>query len=488
MEFVPSTSGSAGAASGSTGDLQRLRQELEQERSRRVAAESVGEQANAELYESLEELRSAQRELLERAEQTRRLGELARSLRQDLDSRLLASRAAESVVRLTEADRCDVLLVGLGSAVDGGTVRGTWHRDPTRRSESRPDVDQLTDLLAEVLSLAAATLHPVAISDVAASDLLADDAGEKVAEVLGSRSLAVVPVAAGGEVVGWMLLESAAPRNWLERELAMCESLSHDVVTSLLQVQAFEQQRESVRRLEELDRAKDAFISTVSHELRTPLTSIVGYLEMMTEGVFGEPGQELRRGLDIVGRNVIRLRELVEDLLTLSAYDAQHVHLQVRPVDVVGTVQECLAALAPLTKSEQVSVGLRVEGKPPRVLGDQAQLERAVSNVLTNAVKFSKPGGEVEVCVGVRPDSEFPDREMVVVEVSDHGIGIPADEQGLLFTRFFRSSLAVGREIPGTGLGLALVQTILEAHHGRVTVDSTEGVGTTVTMSIPTHS
>ncbi len=465
-------------------EVHSLREELARERARRIAAESAGERATAALSESLEDLRAAQAELIERAEQARRMGELARSLRQDLDSRLLASRAAEAVVRLTEADRCEVLLVGLGSAPEGATVRGIWPRDRVAVAAARPGSDQLTDLLADVLARAAATTHPVALDDVAGSDLLGSGA-EKVADALGAASLAVVPVAAGGEVVGWMLLESVRPRTWHERDLAMCESLSHDVVTSLLQVQAFEQQRESVRRLEDLDQAKDAFISTVSHELRTPLTSIVGYLEMMGEGTFGELGEDLRRGLDIVGRNVVRLRELVEDLLTLSAYDSQHMQLRLTAVDVVDMVEDCVVALEPLARAQEVTVALRVEGAPPRALGDQPQLERALTNVLTNAVKFSHRGGEVNVHVASRVDHEFADREVAVIEVSDHGIGIPVEEQGRLFTRFFRSSLAVGAEIPGTGLGLALVRTIVESHRGRVTVDSTEGVGTTVTISLP---
>lgn len=480
MELLSPTPGSSGP-SEDTDEVARLRRELERERerARRIVADSFGEQATAELYDSLDELRSAQAELIERAEETRHLGELARSLRQDLDSRLLASRAAESVVHLTDADRCEVLLVGLGSGAEGA-VRGTWSRDEHSTAPT-PSVDELTDLLAEGLSLAAGRLRPVVLEDVAASELLTGATAAKVEAALGARSLAVVPVAAGGQVAGWMVLESAEPRRWEERHLAMCESLSHDVVTSLLQVQAFEQQRESVRRLEELDRAKDAFISTVSHELRTPLTSIVGYLEMLSDGAFGDP-QELRKGLDIIGRNVVRLRELVEDLLTLSAYDAQQVRLQPQPVDVVAVIEECLVSLAPLAREQGVPMTLRVEGHRPRVMGELVQLERAISNVLSNAVKFSRRDDEVEVCVSTAEGDNGP---VVLVEVSDQGIGIPVHEQARLFTRFFRSSLAVKEEIPGTGLGLALVQTIMQSHGGRITVDSTEGVGTTVTLSLP---
>ena len=162
-------------------------------------------------------------------------------------------------------------------------------------------------------------------------------AGE-ILDSLGVRALAAVPVAVGDEVVGWLLLQSVEPRGWQSREFAIGQGISHDLVVSLMQVQAFEQQRESVRRLEELDRAKDAFISTVSHELRTPLTSIVGYLELINDGGMGPIDGGLSATMGIIERNVGRLRSLVEDLLTLSAYDSEQVRLDLTRVDLSDLV------------------------------------------------------------------------------------------------------------------------------------------------------
>ena len=162
---------------------------------------------------------------------------------------------------------------------------------------------------------------PVEIEDVTTDRRFDADAADKIDRLVGVRSLIAVPVAVANQVMGWMVLQSVAPAAWQQREIAICEGLSHDLVATLVQVQAFEQQRESVRRLQELDEAKDAFVSTVSHELRTPLTSIVGYLELMADGGMGDLSAEVSSGLSIIERNVVRLRSLVEDLLTLSAYD-----------------------------------------------------------------------------------------------------------------------------------------------------------------------
>jgi signal transduction histidine kinase len=457
-------------------EVRRLRRQLARERARRQAAESIGERATSDLYDSVRELRTAQVELLERADQTRVVNELARALRQDLDSAQLVNRAAESVGRATAVDRCDVLLVDehLYSA-----VQGTWSSSPVTALLPRPSsfID-LPESLTSLLLEAAQRLAPLQIEHIDEDPRVDPVGAAEIIEALGVRALAAVPVAVGDEVVGWLLLQSVVPRTWQPRELAICEGLSHDLVSSLIQVQAFEQQRESVRRLEELDRAKDAFISTVSHELRTPLTSIVGYLEMLSEGGLGHLDEGVSQGVAIIERNVGRLRELVEDLLTLSAYDAAQVHLDLRPTDLAAIVAECHQSLVPAIDAKKLEVVLVIEPGLPLAMADHTQMERVVLNLLSNATKFSHDGERVTI--RLRPDGRH-----VVLSIADTGIGIPADEQERLFSRFFRSSLAVADEIQGTGLGLTLVQSVVEWHDGTVEIDSVEGEGTTVTVRLP---
>jgi signal transduction histidine kinase len=474
MDMLPSS-----ATTGSTDlatEVRRLRRQLRREQARRQAAESIGERATADLYDSVLELRGAQAELLEKADQARVVAEMARALRQDFDSAQVVNRAAESVGQATLVDRCDVLLV---DAERYSAVRGFWCASEEAAALPQPaSFVDLPEPLTALLLEAAQRLTPLQVDHVEQDDRLDEAGAAEVVQALGVRALAAVPIAVGDEAVGWLLLSSIRPRGWQAREVAICQGVSHDLVASLVQVQAFEQQRESVRRLEELDRAKDAFISTVSHELRTPLTSIVGYLEMMSEGGMGALDDDVAQGIGIIQRNVGRLRSLVEDLLALSAYDAEQVGLDMRPLDLTPVIADCQQTLAPSTHAKQLEVAVVTDPGLPPVLGDRTQLERVVLNLVTNAVKFSHDGGTVTVRLHTEGDD-------VVMRVVDRGIGIPVAEQDRLFSRFFRSSLAVADQVQGTGLGLALVQSVVEWHDGTVEVESAEGEGTTVVVRLP---
>lgn len=472
MDLLSSPTGSADPLA----EVRRLRRQLRRERALRQAAETIGERASADFYDSVRELHSVRSELLDRADQTRVVNDLARVLRQDLDASQLVNRAAESVGQATVVDRCDVLLV---DAERFSAVNGTWSSSPesSRLPRPRSFVD-LPEPLTTLLLEAAQQLVPVQVDDALSDPRLGESGAHELLQALGVRALAAVPIAVGDELVGWLLLQSVVPRGWQPRELALCQGISHDLVVSLIQVQAFEQQRESVRQLEELDRAKDAFISTVSHELRTPLTSIVGYLELLNDGGMGPLDAGVSEGMQIIERNVGRLQSLVEDLLTLSAYDAEQVQLVLAPTDLRGLVEDCCEALAPTALAAGVTLEVDAATDLPPALLDHAEVERVVLNLLDNAVKFSLRDGRVTVRLGVLGRD-------VLLEVVDEGIGIPAEEQERLFSRFFRSSLSVADEIQGTGLGLALVQTVVEWHDGVVDLASVEGEGTTVSVRLP---
>jgi signal transduction histidine kinase len=472
MDLIPPRTGSADPAT----EIRRLRRELRRERARRLAAESVEARAGVELFDSVREMRTVQAGLLDHPDQPAVVDELHQALTEDLASGQLVNRAAESVGRAIGVDRCDVL------PVDGhrySSVQGTWSSsdDVAGLPRARSFLD-LPEPLTALLFEAAQQQEPLQIEHVDEDPRLGPDAAAEIVEALGVRSVAAVPVAMGEEVVGWVIVQSVVPRAWEPRELAVCSSLSHDLVSSLMQVRSFEQQRESMQRLRELDRAKDSFVSTVSHELRTPLTSIVGYLEVMTDGALGELPKGVAVGLSVIERNAVRLRDLVEDLLTLSAYDADVVRLDRQQVNLVGLVRECRQASVPLADDKRVAVRLLVESGLPPVLVDRAHLERVVHNLIGNAVKFSRPGGRVTVRLAA-------DHDHVVLSVADTGIGIPAEEQEQVFARFYRSTLSMADEIQGAGLGLALVQTVVEWHGGTVEVESIEEQGTTITVRLP---
>jgi signal transduction histidine kinase len=228
----------------------------------------------------------------------------------------------------------------------------------------------------------------------------------------------------------------------------------------------------------ELDRLKDEFVATVSHELRTPLTSMMGFLEMLREGEAGALLPEQERFLSIVYRSSERLQRLVGDLLFIARLDASGIQLKLDDaVRLEELVAEAVEAASGDARSHEVQLQFEPNGVVA-VRGDRERLGQLVSNLISNAVKFTPAGGNVTARV-------FAEQGNGVVEIEDTGIGIPKAEHDRLFQRFFRASTATDQAIPGTGLGLAITKAIAEAHDGRISCRSTPGEGTTFRLELP---
>jgi PAS domain S-box-containing protein len=260
--------------------------------------------------------------------------------------------------------------------------------------------------------------------------------------------------------------------------LAVARDVTESRRSEQVLVEALQKEREAVERLQDLDRSKSDFVSMVSHELRTPITSIVGYTEMLQDGAAGPVNSDQTRLLDRVRRNGERLVNLIEDLLTLSSIEAGTFRLEKSSIDVGIVVNRAREALAPMLAGRNLDVRFQVPHRPITVLGDPWQLERVVINLVGNAVKFTEDGGRVHCALSTGDG-------VAQLEISDTGIGIPEDEQGALFTRFFRSSTAQERAIQGTGLGLSIVQSIVHSHGGEVAIRSRHLVGTEVRVILP---
>ena len=241
-----------------------------------------------------------------------------------------------------------------------------------------------------------------------------------------------------------------------------------------------EAERESLaelnRRLREVDRIKDDFIATVSHELRTPLTSIRGYLELIeADAGLSEQG---RGFLNVVDRNSERLQCLVSDLLFVAQVDADQYVLKLGLFCPQELVDEAVAAARPFAEAQQITLYAVVDDVP-EVAGDRARLAQLLDNLISNALKFTPPGGRVDVRLSSTDDGS------TVFEVADTGIGIPEDEQDKTFERFYRATASTKNAIAGTGLGLAIVKLTAEAHGGTVSVESNEGEGATFRVVLP---
>jgi PAS domain S-box-containing protein len=242
------------------------------------------------------------------------------------------------------------------------------------------------------------------------------------------------------------------------------------------------------------ERMKDQFVSLISHELRTPLSSILGYLELVMDPDSEPLTDEQRQYLTTVERNAHRLLRLVGDLLFTAQVEAGRFTLQPEDVDLAAVVRaaEETARVAAAAAGVEVTVDVPEGGLV--VPGDAVRLGQACDNLVSNAVKFTPAGGRValSLCAAWQtPDGEVGDDArpgsvpVARLSVSDTGVGIPAGEQGQLFTRFFRASTAQRNAVPGVGLGLSITKAITTAHGGTLDMASTEGEGTTFTLTLP---
>ncbi len=268
-----------------------------------------------------------------------------------------------------------------------------------------------------------------------------------------------VPIYEGDEVRGHL---------WIFRDITERKQLELDQET------AHRQLEEQNRSLRELDRLKSELVATVSHELRTPLTSIISFAELLIDDP-DMAASDRAQFTRIISNNANRLLGVVGDLLLLGRAEAGTLQIELLPVDVPSVVDDAVAALEPVADAAQLAI-TTAHGSGPSLPADPGRLEQIVSNLVMNAIKFTPEGGAVTVM------SAFVD-DVWKITVEDTGIGIPTEDQTSIFDRFVRASNA--NTTAGTGLGLAVVRSLVGLHHGTLALNSAPGRGTTITVSIP---
>jgi signal transduction histidine kinase len=244
------------------------------------------------------------------------------------------------------------------------------------------------------------------------------------------------------------------------------------------------QAEDTVNELRDLNDAKNAFISTVNHELRTPLTSIIGYIDVVREIRETDPTADLTHYLDTLNRNAEILLHVVESILSISKIDASK-GLQVREKVLINQViDNSIFIMTPSIHTNQQSISFYAE-EELFVEGDPAQLSQVMINLIGNAHKFSPNNSKIDITL----DSLTLHRglEFARIVIRDRGIGIPAEDIENLTTRFFRAKNTESGQYSGTGLGLSIVKQILTLHGGTISIASTLGEGTTITLLIPLY-
>ncbi len=252
---------------------------------------------------------------------------------------------------------------------------------------------------------------------------------------------------------------------------------------------------EANERLQELDRLKSNFIATVSHELRTPLTSVIGYSEMLLEGMAGDLNGEQRGYVATILEKGESLLSLIGQVLDLSRIESGNVLVRKERFDVHKVLKLCETDVMPLVQKRSINLEITVDSDVQPIVADADKVRRIVTNLLGNAVKFTGEGGRIEVRADVcedlpvgsdRFDPFEPARNQYLrLVVQDSGVGIPEDKLSRIFDAFYQVDNSSTREYGGTGLGLAIVRNFVHAHNGRIEVRSSVGEGSTFTVKLP---
>jgi signal transduction histidine kinase/CheY-like chemotaxis protein len=227
----------------------------------------------------------------------------------------------------------------------------------------------------------------------------------------------------------------------------------------------------------EIDRLKSDLVSIVSHELRTPLTSIKGYLDLVLMGASGPLSKQQSSFLEIARNNSERLSEMIAELLDLSRIESGRIELDVQVVSVSEIVGRVNDSLRKSFQDRDLGLALDIPHDLPEVFGDPGRIAQILTNLLSNALKYTRTGGAtVRVC---------QTGSALQIDVADTGVGISVEDQEKLFTRFFRAEDAAVRQQPGTGLGLNITKALVEMHGGEIWVESEPGVGSTFSFTLP---
>lgn len=302
----------------------------------------------------------------------------------------------------------------------------------------------------------------------------------------GVIALTAVPVTAADTCLGTLVLFNLGGnrRQFTDRQVALAEAIGRQAAIAIQHARMYAEAhqrttalRNALTRQAELDDLKNRFIQTVSHELRTPLGIIHGHAELMALGALGELSPRLQESVDIISRRVRMLIDLMDDLTAMLAAETQELRREEIRLDQL--LYSMLDEYRLQANKAGITLRAEIAETIPPIGGDMTHLRRVVDNLVSNAFKFTPVDGVVTLRL-------WAEAHQVLMEVADTGVGIPEEQLGRIFERFYQVDGRSKRQHGGTGLGLALVKEIVQAHRGEVSVNSEVGVGTTFRVTLPT--
>jgi signal transduction histidine kinase len=305
-----------------------------------------------------------------------------------------------------------------------------------------------------------------------------------IAAAFDTLSQMTIPITHKQDVIGAIAIESSRPAAFDPRNVEVAIRVTDHAAVAIANAILYEQ-------VIEANDAKSEFVSMVSHELKTPMTSVQGYTDLILNGVTGEINQKQREFLQTITANIRRMGTLIQDLTDISRIETNHLSISPAPMSFAKVISDTLQITQTLSHEKAIEVHVDLPVNLPPVVGDQERLVQVMTNLLSNACKYSPPGSEVfltvktELQVGQNGDNGSPPQPIVICSVKDSGYGISESDQAKMFTKFFRAGDPNIRQSPGTGLGLSITKGIVELHGGAIWFESKLGEGTTFHFTIP---
>jgi signal transduction histidine kinase len=240
------------------------------------------------------------------------------------------------------------------------------------------------------------------------------------------------------------------------------------------------------QELRKIDSMKSEFVSVASHELRTPLAAIKNAVQLMLSGKTGEINEHQKKFLSMAERNINRLTNILNDLLNLSRIESGKIELKFENIALKEIIELSASSLRPHADVKSIQIEVEIPESLPAIYGDQEKIEQILTNLIGNAIKFTPDGGKI--LISTKPfshDKKDGYGNTVAISVKDTGIGIPAEHLNAIFEKFHQVEGSLQRSVSGTGLGLAITRGLVEAHQGKILVESEVGKGSTFTFTLP---
>jgi GAF domain-containing protein/DNA-binding response OmpR family regulator len=430
---------------------------------------------NAQLFE----------ETREQVRRTQLLLQASEASASTLDSTEVLRRTAETVAQVTGADMTAVCLLN----EEGTALRPViGHQVPPKWLET---YQELLIPLEEhpFIEHAWQNRQPIHTSN-APDDPRLD---EKTRELFPAMSVLLTPMTVRDEIIGglWAVWWNEA-HPFVKEELQLTEGIVRQAAIAMQNARLFEevesarievQQRaqaleEANVRLQEMDRLKSQFLANMSHELRTPLNSVIGFSEVLVDGLLGEMPPEQKECAQNILFSGEHLLALINDILDLSKIEAGHMALEVAPFDIAEWIKEVQATVQPLFAKKSQALEIEVADDLPPLNGDRFRIKQVLLNLLSNANKFTPDGEHISLTC------QMADSHAVMFSVADNGIGIKPEDHEVIFEEFHQAGDSA-KKIKGTGLGLAISKRLVELHGGHIWVESEPGRGATFSFLLP---